>query len=990
MIRLLTLSCLLLMGYGLHAQTAPAAAWADSVYNNMTETERLGQLFMIRAHSDLGAEHIQSVEAQIKKYKVGGLCFFQGTPERQVELINQYQQLATPVPLMIAIDGEWGLGMRMKASTISFPRQLTLGAIQDNSLIYEMGTEIARQMKLAGIHVNFAPVADVNNNAANPVINNRSFGEDRMNVAAKSWRYAQGMQDNGVMACAKHFPGHGDTDVDSHLDLPVIRHSYERLDSIELFPFRQLAKQGIGSMMVAHLSVPALDARKNRPTTLSYNTITNLLKEGLEYKGIVFTDALEMKGVTKHFESGEVEAEALVAGNDILLLPEDLEAAYREVRNYIEAGELSWEALEPRVKKVLRAKYQLGLRQFEPLSTDSLRERLNTDEALLLKRKLLINALTMVRNPNDLVPFRQLEGINMASLSINASKATPFQERLQEYKKMPTLQCGKAPSDREQARLIAELGKADIAIVGLHDMSSRASGDFGISKAARRMLQQLQQKTKVVLVVFGNPYSLKFFDEQDWVLEAYEDSPMMQRLAAEALFGARSIKGRLPITASPKSQFGDGVITSKLARFGFAPPAAVGMDAATLAKIDEIANRAVEAKATPGCVVLVAKDQQIIYKKAFGHHTYSEAQPVHADDIYDLASVTKIAASTLAIMWLQECGQVHLDTPIVRYLPELEGTNKAQLCLRDIMAHRAGLKDWIPFYKQTLSYNRKRMSHSRDYYRKNPSPGFGVEVAPYLYLRDDFPTDLYQQIYDSEIQENPRYKYSDLGFYLVAQLVDRLTGMPLNQFSSRLFYQPMGLQTATYLPLERFTPPEIAPTEIDNYFRKQALRGYVHDMGAAMLGGVSGHAGLFSNAQDLAAIMQMLLNGGLYGDQRLLQAETIQGFTKRHPKSTRRGIGFDMRQLDPSKWINLPNDASDATFGHTGFTGTCVWADPEENLVFVFLSNRTFPDMNNYKLNKMRVRHRILSTVYEAIEQYRYLTATDHEINGASEDIAIR
>jgi beta-N-acetylhexosaminidase len=975
MIRPLILCCLLLMGYGLHAQTDPAAAWADSVYNTMTETERLGQLFMIRAHSDLGPEHIQSVETQIKKYKVGGLCFFQGTPERQVELINQYQKLAEPVPLMMAIDGEWGLGMRMKSSTISFPRQLTLGAIQDNSLIYEMGAEIARQMKLAGIHVNFAPVADVNNNAANPVINNRSFGEDRMNVAAKSWRYAQGMQDNGVMACAKHFPGHGDTDVDSHLDLPVIRHDFDRLDSIELFPFRQLAKQGIGSMMVAHLNVPALDEREKRPTTLSYNTITNLLKEGLEYEGIVFTDALEMKGVTKHFESGEVEAEALVAGNDILLLPEDMEAAYREIRNYIKAGKLSWEELAPRVKKVLRAKYELGLQQFEPLRTDSLRELLNTDDALVLKRKLLANALTLVRNPNDLLPFRQLEGIKMASLSINANKATPFQDRLQEYKKMPALQCGQAPSEREQTRLIAELSKADIAIVGLHNMSSRASNDFGISGAARRLLQQLQQKTKVVLVVFGNPYSLKFFDEQEWILEAYEDSPMMQHLAAEALFGARAIKGRLPITASPKSAFGDGVLTGKLARFGFAPPAAVGMDAATLAKIDEIATGAIEARATPGCVVLVAKDQQIVYKKAFGHHTYSGAQPVDTDDIYDLASVTKIAATTLAVMWLQEANQIHLDTPIVRYLPELEGTNKAQLCLRDIMAHQAGLEDWIPFYKQTLVHTRKgRILHSRDFFRRMPEPGFSTEVAPDMYLRDDFRANLFQQIFDSNIDDNPHYKYSDLGFYLIAEMVDRLTGMPLDEFTRRLFYKPMGLETATYRPLDRFEPIDIAPTEIDNYFRKQALRGYVHDMGSAMLGGVSGHAGLFSNAQDLAAIMQMLLNGGVYSDQRLLNAETIDAFAQRHPKSTRRGIGFDMRQLDPSKWINLPADASDTAFGHTGFTGTCAWADPEENLVLVFLSNRTFPDMNNYRLNKLRTRHRILSTVYEAIEQYEYLT----------------
>ncbi len=979
MIRQLTLLILLALATCLNAQDDAAQAWADSVYYTLSETERLGQLFMIRAHSDLGPEHIESVEAQIRKYKVGGLCFFQGTPERQAELVNQYQQLASPVPLMIGIDGEWGLGMRMKASTISFPRQLTLGAIQDNRLIYDMGAEIARQMKLVGVHVNFAPVADVNNNAANPVINNRSFGEDRTNVAAKSWRYAQGMQDHGVMACAKHFPGHGDTDVDSHLDLPVIRHSLGRLDSIELFPFRALAEKGIGSMMVAHLNVPTLDERENRPTTLSYNTVTRLLKEGIGYEGLIFTDALEMKGVTKHFESGEVEAEALVAGNDVLLLPEDMEAAYREIRQYIDEGQLSWADLEPRVKKVLRAKYKLGLRQFQPLRTDSLRQRLNTPQAEALRRDLLANALTLVRNPKDLIPFRRIDAVEMASLSINASSPTPFQQRLLEYKKMPILQCGKAPGSREQARLLSKLGKADITLVSLHNMNSRSGQDFGISAEARQLIRQLHDRTQVVLVVFGNPYSLKFFNKVDWVLEAYEDGRDMQELAAEGLFGARAFKGRLPVTASPKSQFDDGVVTPKLPRFGFAPPAAVGMDPATLAKIDEIAARAVEAKATPGCVVLVAKDQQIVYKKAFGHHTYARQQPVRPDDIYDLASVTKVAAATLAVMWLEEHGRLSLDTPIVRYLPELKGTNKAQLRLRDIMAHRAGLRDWIPFYKQTMTRHRRRWAHNKTYYRPKAEEGYEVEVGAGLYLRSDFPDEIYQQIYDSRVEPNPSYKYSDLGFYLIARMVERLSGMPLDEFAWRLFYKPMGLQTATYRPAERFLASNIVPTEIDDYFRLQAVRGYVHDMGAAMLGGVSGHAGLFANAQDVGAIMQMLLNGGTYADDRLLRAETIGRFTQRHPESTRRGIGFDMRQQDPSKWINLPADASDAAFGHTGFTGTCAWADPAQNLVFVFLSNRTYPDMNNYKLNKLRTRHRILSTVYEAIEQYQYLTAREQD-----------
>lgn len=975
------LALILLAALPLHAQS-PAEAWADSIYERMSETERLGQLFAIRAHSDKGPEHVAAVLKQIKDYKVGGLCFFQGTPEKQVELINQYQAAST-LPLMISIDGEWGLGMRMK-STLSFPKQLTLGAIQDNRLIYDMGVEIARQMKLVGVHVNFAPVADVNNNPANPVINDRSFGEDRTNVAAKSWRYAQGMQDNGVMACAKHFPGHGDTDVDSHYDLPVIRHDLQRLDSIEFFPFRVLAEKGIGSMMIAHLNVPTLDERPNRPTTLSYNTVTRLLKEGMEYDGLIFTDALEMKGVTKHFASGQVEAEALLAGNDILLLPEDMEAAYREIRAYLADGRLDWADLAQRVKKVLRAKYELGISTFSPLPADSLLQQLSNDRALALKRELYANALTLLRNPEGLIPFERIDQLKMASLSIGTGRSTPFEQRLLEYKRMPTFQAGRQISESEQRSLLNQLSQADVVVVSLHDMNKSVSKDFGISESARRLLRALSQRTKVVLTVFGSPYSLKFFDDIPWVLQAYEDDRMAQEVAAEALFGARAIKGRLPVTASPGSEFGQGVITRQLGRFGFSPPAATGMSETAIAKIDELAEHAIAAGATPGCAVLVAKNGQIIYKKAFGHHTYAKQQAVQPDDIYDLASLTKITSATLAVMRLYEQGRVHLDTPIVNYLPALAGSNKASLCLRDIMAHRAGLRDWIPFYKQTMEQQGKQAQHQQAYYREEAEAGFELEVAPQLYLRSDFAESIFQQIYDSPVKPGQGYKYSDLGFYLIAEMVKHLSGQPLDEYVEQHFYRPLGLQTASYRPLERFSGSEIVPTEIDNYFRLRAVRGYVHDMGAAMLGGVSGHAGLFANAQDVAIIMQMLLNGGEYGGQRLLRSSTVDAFTQRHPESTRRGIGFDMRQLDPKYWINLPATASRFAFGHTGFTGTCAWADPEEQLVFVFLSNRTYPSMNNYKLNKLRTRYRMLSAAYEAVQDVDYWAAEHSELKRSS------
>ncbi|MCB0568166.1 MAG: serine hydrolase [Phaeodactylibacter sp.] len=963
---------LLSASYVPNRRGAPSAEqrWVDSVYNAMTESERLGQLFMIRAHSDKGQEHINEVMAQIERYHVGGLCFFQGTPEKQVELVNQYQQLASPVPMLIAIDGEWGLGMRMKSSTISFPKQLMLGAMQDNRLLYDMGKEVARQMRLVGVNINFAPVADVNNNPANPVINTRSFGEGRYNVAVKSYMYAKGMEDNGILACAKHFPGHGDTDVDSHLDLPVIPHSRQRLDSIELFPFRLLSQYGIGSMMVAHLDVPALDSRKNRPTTLSYSTVTDLLKKEIGFEGLIFTDALEMKGVTKHFRSGQVEAEALLAGNDILLLPESLEASVAEIRKYIAEGKISWDRIGYSVKKILRAKYRLGLAHFTPLPVDSLRKELNAPSAVALKRELIANALTLVRNRDGLVPFRALDSLKLASLSIGAARRTPFQERLLSYRQMPVLQVGRDISAAKGQELAQKLKGYDAVVVGLHDMSGKASDNWGVNPGMLSFLRTLSRETRVILVVFGNPYSLRNFDDMEWVLEAYDEDPITQDLAAQALFGAIALKGRLPVTASPRSSFEKGVYTSRVARFGYAPPASAGLDSTTLARIDEIAGNAIEAKATPGCVVLVAKEGQVVFEKAYGYHTYRQLQPVRTDDLFDLASLTKVTATTLAVMKLYEQGKLSLDTPIVRYLPELQGTNKANLILRDIMAHRAGLEGWIPFYKQTMTTRRRKVRQRPEYYRQSETPGYTVPVANHLFLRDDFQDRIWQEIYDSKVSSSRKYEYSDLGFYLIARMVQRLSGQPLDEYLALNFYQPMGLKTATYNPLKSFPLERVVPTERDNYFRLQTVHGYVHDMGAAMLGGVSGHAGLFATAHDVGVIMQMLLNGGTYGGQEFLRPATIAEFTTRHPLEGRRGLGFDMRQLDAGKWLNLPAAASEHTFGHTGFTGTCAWADPDKQLVYVFLSNRTYPSMHNYKLNKLKTRRRILSTIYEAMDNF--------------------
>ena len=684
-----------------------AAEWVDSIFSSMTAEERLGQLMMIRAHSDKGPKHIAEVEKLIKTYQVGGLCFFQGTPEKQIELINRYQPLALKVPMMISMDAEWGLGMRMKESTVSFPRQLTLGAIQDNRLIYDMGKEVARHLRRVGVHINFAPVADVNNNANNPVINTRSFGEDRYNVAVKSYMYMKGLQDGNVMACAKHFPGHGDTDVDSHYDLPVITHQLSRLDSIELFPFKILAEHGIQSMMIAHLQVPQIDNTKNLPTTLSPKAVNQLLKKEIGYHGLIFTDGLGMKGVTKHYQPGEVEAMALLAGNDVLLLPEDVPAAFKTIKAFLKSGKLNQEALDQKVKRILRAKYELGLTHFEPIEQANVRAELNAPEVQVIKRKLIENALTQVRNDGDRLPLRGTDSLKIASLSMGASSKTSFQKTLDHYAQVKHYQSKKELNSASSSSLISKLAKQDVVIVGLHDMDSRASKDFGIPKNQQAFLEALRKSTNVVLVVFGNPYSLKYFDNFGCVLEAYDKDEMTQEIAAQALFGAFSIKGRLPVTASPLSPYGSGITIPGRFRLGYDLPERVGLNSEKLKAIDDIAQTAIKTKATPGCVVLVAKEGKVVFNKAYGHHTYSKKRRMSTDDIFDLASITKIAAATLSVMKLHEQGKISIYQPLSDYLPALKSTNKASLTIQDIMAHPGRTESLDSFFRTNRDEEQK-------------------------------------------------------------------------------------------------------------------------------------------------------------------------------------------------------------------------------------------------------------------------------------------
>lgn len=945
--------------------------WVNDTYENMTEDERIGQLFMLRAHSDLGPEHVKTVKTQIRKYHIGGLCFFQGTAKEQAKLTNEYQSISK-IPLMISMDAEWGLGMRLKEDGMNFPKAMSLGAINDNQLIEQMGEEIGRQLRGIGVHVNFAPVVDVNNNINNPVINYRSFGEDKENVAAKGLAYMRGLQKSRVLACAKHFPGHGDTDVDSHHDLPVIQHSRKRLDSLELYPFKVLSRHGIGSMMVAHLQIPAFDSRENRPTTLSNKTVTGVLRNYLGFEGLIFTDALEMQGVAKHFPPGKMEVEALKSGNDVLLLPIDMSTAINSIKAALKDGSLTWDVVEKSVKKILLAKYNLGIHsQPQAIDIENLDQLTQSKKANALKARLYENALTLVKNKNQIIPIIDTKQ-SILSISFGANEKTPFQNQLDKYGEIDHLQFNKAISAREFSQMLTSVQKYDKVILSIHNMSEYSSRGFGITNTTRNAIAKISElQDQIHLCVFGSPYSIGAFETLPSILVAYSDEEMVQELAAQGIMGAFSFRGTLPVSVGQNCRVGDGLISSSLLRLSYGIPEQVGMNSDSLMVIDTIVQEMIDKKAAPGCQVLVAREGRVVYHKSFGHFTYDKKKKVEAEHIYDMASVTKIMASTISMMKLEDQGKLRTELKLIDYLPELDTFNKASLVINDVLAHHAGLAGWIPFYKETQSEGKKG-KNLKTFYRSSQSDSFQLKVIDDLYLRTDYQDSIYYMIYNNDLKANNNYRYSDLGFYMFRQIIERQSRLNLAEFTRRSFYDPLGLQRTLFNPLEKFDQEEILPSENDTYFRNQRIQGYVHDMGAAMLGGVSGHAGLFSTANDMAILSQMLLNGGYYGGVQFLRPETIKKYTTRHPRSLRRGLGFDMKQLDSKKTANMSERASSNTYGHLGFTGTCVWIDPEYDLIYIFLSNRTFPSMENRAFNRGDYRPRIQTAVYSALEDYKF------------------
>ncbi len=946
---------------------AEESKWVDSVYASLNADERLAQLFMVAAWSNKDMKHVRQLDELITKYNIGGLIFMQGGPGRQAKLVNYYQTKAK-TPLLMAIDGEYGLAMRLD-SMPQYPRQMTLSAMQNDSMIYYMGRQIARECKSVGIHVNFAPVVDINNNPNNPVISMRSFGEDKTAVAKKSYLYMKGLQDEHVLACAKHFPGHGDTDKDSHKTLPVVPYSLERLDTLELYPFKYLMERGLGSVMVAHMFVPSLDTTKNLPSTLSKKIVTGLLKEKLQFKGLVFTDALNMKGAADYNKPGMLDAKALVAGNDVLLFSEDVPKAIEEIKKAIDNKEITQEEIDSRCKKILKAKFWCGLSKTPFVPTRLLNEELNTNASVILNTKLFEGAVTLLQNKNNLLPLQSLDTLRIAEISMGVPEKNMFSQNLAQYFKADFYGLTHDAKQDVFDTLLKKLSAYNLVVIQVNKTNQKPDDNFGVSVQSLAFIDKLVQMKPSVVVFFSNPYIFnKFSNLKDAtaVIESYEYNAYSQKAASDAVAGAIGVSGKLPVSTTIFIR-GTGISIPLAMRMQQVAPVVLGIEKKKLAQIDSIAAKGITDKCYPGCQIVAAKDGKIFYYKSFGKFTYEGNDTVTNESIYDLASITKVASSALALMDLVGKKKIDVNQKLSHYLPELKHSNKKDILLKEMLTHQSGLPAGVLNYQTTLG---KDNVYKDGYYSRFKTKLFSNQVTDSLFVRGDYADSLYKRIINCKLGKK-EYLYSDLGYYFYKRIIEKTTKTPLDEYVKKNFYSKMGLRSLGYKPLNEYEKKCIAPTENDKIFRKQIIQGYVHDPGAALCGGVGGHAGLFSNAFDLAALMQMYLDKGKYAGKQWLDSNVVKEFTQAcfYCPKNRRGLCFDKPETDEKKDSPVTKECSPQSFGHSGFTGTLVWADPKNGLVFVFLSNRVYPDASENKLAKSGIRGQIHKLLYEAISE---------------------
>jgi beta-glucosidase-like glycosyl hydrolase/CubicO group peptidase (beta-lactamase class C family) len=938
----------------------------------MSPEERIGQLFIYNVPAQNNTRSLNSLSKAINEQHIGGILFWEGTIREQAVMTN-YAQAISKIPLMITLDGEWGLSMRLKDG-IRFPKKMTLGALKDENLIYELGKEMGRECNELRINVDFDPVLDVNLNPQNPVINLRSFGDNPLDVSRKANLFTEGLKSQGVVAVAKHFPGHGDTSQDSHEELAVVTHDRQKINDIDLLPYKDFIKNPHSGVMVGHISVPAIDST-GTPASLSPVIINGLLKKELGYKGLIFTDGLKMKAVSN---IPGLSAKALLAGNDVLLDPMYLEKEYNIVLKAVQDSTISMSIINEKCKRVLTFKYYCGLKKYKPIIIDSVENKINTPQALALQQKLAQQCISVIKNENNIIPVKGLNKY-ISVISIGTTGSTQFNETAGLYGQTNNFGFnGNEPLDSIRS-FNSKTDSAKLLIFSIHNNQMPDS-----------VLSLLMGNKPCILAFVTSPYNANQYPlsiaKAKGCLIAYENLRMTQDASAQVIFGGIGTNGKLAVNL-PKATInrGCGLPTTKT-RLGYCLPENNGMSSLVLQKIDSIALNAIKNGAMPGCQILVARKGMIVYRKSFGYQDYKNQVPVKNSDVYDLASVTKISATLPVIMKLYDTGRLETLKKISSYLPDTRNSNKRDITIYDLLTHQAGLKASLPLYQQAINmksvddkliqnnrnstYNiqidqtafaNKNMRYKDGYITKVPDSLHSLQIADSMYLLSSFRDSIWQQIKLSPVSSQKYYVYSDLSFMVLERVVEKITKQNIDDLSRNWFYTKLGANRTGYYPLRHLPLGEIIPTEYDSLLRKQQIRGYVHDQNAAFMGGMSGHAGNFSNANDLAKLYQMILNGGTYGDEEYLKKETCNYFTTNKSPISRRGLGFDREEPEE----NLKR----TMFGHTGFTGTCVWVDPKEGIIYIFLSNRVCPQSWNKKLVQMNVRTEIEKVIYKAIIQ---------------------
>jgi beta-N-acetylhexosaminidase len=920
------------------SSTGGGDAWVESTLKQLTLEEKVSQLIFPSIQGSYYAEDADSwreLERLVSSRKVGGLVLSIGDVYEYAVQVNRIQKLSE-VPLLVAGDFEYGVAMRVPRAT-SFPRAMAIGATRNSRYAYEIAKATALEGRALGIEQNYAPTIDVNNNPRNPVINTRSFGDDVNLVSEMGAAYVKGTQDGGMISTIKHFPGHGDTDIDSHLGLVTLKFDRKHFEQIELPPFNAAIKSGAMSVMVGHIAVPAFDTGVGIPATVSPRITTELLRNDLKFDGLVVTDAMRMRGVSMKYGAAEASVLALKAGADIVLMPADIDVAIDAAVAAVKRGEISEQRIDASVRKLLKAKQWAGLDRNRFADVAKISDIVGSRQNEILACEVARKAITVLGNKKEILPLSPIDTRRFLDLVVadteDPREGRGFHSKLRARRNNIEFAKVDPRSNEGEYETVVETAKGVDVIVCQLQLATRSGETTGfISIKQKNLMARLASLGKPVIAIsFGNPYVIMDLPKTDAYVCAYSNSEVMQDAVAEVLFAEAPAQGKLPITIPGFYKYGDGVeYPSTRLRRGL--PEEAGFTRAGLDTVDAIVEQAIRDTAFPGAVLVVAKDGIVVHEKAFGSYDYDPySKRVDVNTMFDLASVTKVISTTSAMMRLVGEGKIKLNDPVVKYIPKFGQNGKEHITVYNLMVHNSGLAGWGKFYE--------------------------VCKTPQALLDTVFAARLIYKTGDSTI-------YSDLGLITTGKIIEKVTGTTLDKYVDSVFFKLLGMSSTMFNPPERLWT-HVMPTEVDDFWRKigVAVRGTVHDENAWVLGGVSGHAGLFSTAPNLAIILQMELNGGTYGGKRYLREDVIHQFTTRQSEKSTRGIGWDMKPATRS-WAGTL--LSTKTFLHTGFTGTSVAADPTRNLIVVLLTNRVYPTRASQTINA--VRPRVHDAVVRALE----------------------